>query len=50
MPTHGEPLWPWSATQQAHWLVSYADARYGGSCEAWEAWKRNQRVYGWGWW
>lgn len=50
MPTHGEPLWPWSATQQAHWLLSYADARYGGSCEAWEAWKQNQLVYGWGWW
>jgi hypothetical protein len=50
VPTHGEPPQPWLVEQQAQWFLQYADARYGGSCEAWEAWQKNRLVYGWGWW
>lgn len=43
-PAHGVPPQPWLLADQVAWAVTYADARYGSICLAWEAWQRK------GWW
>lgn len=53
-PAHGKPELPWPIDDQVEWALAYADERYGGVCEAWEAWSsratvRNGRLWG-GWW
>lgn len=43
-PAHGMPPWPWPVDEQVAWAVEYADARYGGLCEAVEFRRKA------GWW
>lgn len=43
-PAHGFPPKVWAISEQTRWFVKYADARYGGVCEAAAAHKRKN------WW
>jgi hypothetical protein len=50
-PAHGAPDWPWLIVDQVDWTVAYADDRYGGLCEAAQAWQERADARGGaGWW
>lgn len=50
-PVWGKPSLPWPVEDQVVWTLDYADGRYGGMCEAWDAWSSRANSDGkGGWW